>query len=52
MANLAAPDESGHISALCYAEPHRIDLTKAIWTIRPEAVTCSKCRKIMMETSR
>lgn len=51
-AKFIAQDESGDVSALCYADPHRIDLAKATWTIRQEAVTCSKCLKIMRETSR
>jgi hypothetical protein len=34
----------GGVSALCYATPRRIDLKRALWTIRPEAVTCPKCK--------
>jgi len=30
----------GAVSALCFARPRAIDLTRALWTIRPEAVTC------------
>lgn len=37
-------NEAGNVSALCYARPRAIDLRKASWTIRPEAVTCRKCR--------
>ena len=49
MAKFFAQDESGNVSALCYAQPHPIDLTKATWTIRSDAVTCSKCRKMLRE---
>ena len=37
----------GAVSALCFARPRAIDLTRALWTIRPEAVTCPKCKKVM-----
>lgn len=33
----------GAVSALCAPRPRRIDLTRAIWTIRREAVTCKRC---------
>ena len=36
-------DSNGHCSALCYQRPRLIDLRKALWTIRDEAVTCRKC---------
>lgn len=48
MAALWALDGSGNVSALCYAKPHPIDMTKRqSWTIRPEAVTCPKCKKLL-----
>ena len=34
----------GEMSALCFASPRAIDLGKASWTLRREAVTCGKCR--------
>lgn len=34
----------GAVSAACYATPRAIDLSRATWTIRPEAVTCEKCK--------
>lgn len=34
---------NGDVSALCFARPRAIDLSKALWTIRDEAVTCPKC---------
>lgn len=35
---------NGDVSALCYSRPHKINLAVAVWTIRDDAVTCSKCR--------
>lgn len=37
-------DRFGGVSALCYVTPRRINLKQASWTLRPEAVTCLKCR--------
>lgn len=31
------------VSALCFTRPRPINLSVALWTIREEAVTCSKC---------
>ncbi len=39
----------GGVSALCYAEPRVINLRRARWTLRPEAVTCPACRKKLEE---
>ena len=39
----------GAVSAKCFASPHPIDLTRALWTIRDEAVTCPRCRRVMRE---
>jgi hypothetical protein len=34
----------GQVSALCFEpRPHSIDLRRASWTNRREAVTCPKC---------
>jgi len=41
MASLVGED--GQVSALCFKRPHPIDLKKALWTIRKEAVTCKAC---------
>ena len=50
MAGLYALDGSGNISALCYAKPHPIDLTKRqTWTMRAEAVTCRRCKRLLSE---
>jgi hypothetical protein len=35
------------VSALCFGRPRVIDLSKACWTIRDEAVTCKKCKRVM-----
>ena len=35
------------VSALCFAVPRAISLTRASWTIRDEAVTCKKCLEAM-----
>jgi hypothetical protein len=37
-------NENGDMSALCFKSPRAIDLSKATWTIRDDAVTCPKCR--------
>lgn len=39
--------EAGQVSALCFTTPRPIDLTRARWTIRDEAVTCPRCRIIL-----
>lgn len=33
----------GGVSALCFAKPRAIDMKRATWTNRDEAVTCPKC---------
>lgn len=41
-------DQNGNVSALCYATPGPIPLSKGqSWTLRPEAVTCKKCLAVM-----
>jgi len=40
----ALVSEDGSVSALCFDLPHAIDLHRSLWTIRPEAVTCRRCR--------
>jgi hypothetical protein len=40
----AKVDQEGNVSAMCFKRPHAIDLTRASWTIRGEAVTCHRCR--------
>ena len=33
----------GAVSAMCFSTPRAIDLGRASWTNRDEAVTCKKC---------
>lgn len=40
-------NQHGGVSALCFAKPRAIDLRRALWTNRDEAVTCPKCRLIL-----
>jgi hypothetical protein len=40
-------NQRGGVSALCFVKPKAIDLSKATWTNRDEAVTCPKCLAIM-----
>ena len=40
-------NERGGVSALCFSRPREINLRVASWTIRDDAVTCPKCRKIL-----
>ena len=37
----------GAVSALCFKKPQAINLMRSSWTIRPEAVTCPKCLKLL-----
>ncbi len=37
----------GQVSPLCAKTPRAIDLKKALWTFRREAVTCPKCLKAL-----
>lgn len=39
--------EDGSVSALCFKVPKPVDLRRASWTIRAEAVTCPQCRKML-----
>lgn len=40
---------NGGVSARCFAKPRAIDLRRASWTLRDEAVTCPKCRALAEE---
>lgn len=42
----AKVNENGDVSALCYERPHKISLAKASWTLRPDAITCARCKAI------
>lgn len=37
----------GLVSALCFKKPHPINMKLETWTLRREAVTCPKCKKIL-----
>lgn len=39
--------QDGAVSPLCAKTPRALNLAKAVWTIRPEAVTCKKCSAIL-----
>jgi hypothetical protein len=38
---------NGDVSALCFAKPRKINLAHASWVLRPEDVTCPKCKKLL-----
>jgi hypothetical protein len=38
---------NGDVSALCFTTPKPINLRRASWTIRPNAVTCEKCKRLL-----
>ncbi len=40
-------NSAGGVSALCFSRPRDIDLSRASWTNRKEAVTCEKCLTLM-----
>lgn len=40
-------DMKGRVSALCFARPRAIDLQRATWVMRDDAVTCPKCRALI-----
>ena len=39
--------DDGAVSALCFKTPHAINLKRATWTNRDEAVTCQKCLAVI-----
>ncbi len=45
-------DRNGNVSPLCAAKPKPINLKKATWTNRREAVTCPRCRKRLGEAAK
>lgn len=40
----AQVDMNGRVSALCFMAVRPINMKRATWTLRDEAVTCPKCR--------
>lgn len=47
-----AVDIEGRVSALCFMSRRPIDLKRATWTLRDEAVTCPKCRAWLARAAR
>jgi len=45
-------EDGRQVSALCYVHPHGIDISKGNWTLRKNAVTCSRCRAILKEQAK
>jgi len=41
----------GQVSALCFTSERAINLTKASWTNRNEAVTCQKCLRVLEQNN-
>ncbi|NNM65030.1 MAG: hypothetical protein HKL99_10530 [Burkholderiales bacterium] len=44
-------DPSGRVSALCFAKPRAIDMKRATWVMTDAAVTCPKCRALILARS-
>lgn len=42
----------GRVSALCFATPRAIDMTRATWVMSDDAVTCPKCRALINSRQR
>ena len=43
-------NKAGGVSPLCASRPRAIDLKRATWTNRAEAVTCERCLKALTPT--
>ena len=41
--------KDGAVSPLCAKRPRPLKLSQASWTLRHEAVTCAKCRRLLDE---
>lgn len=41
--------QSFFMSSLCFSKPTPINLRRASWTNRDEAVTCADCRRLLKE---
>ena len=44
-------DQKGRVSALCFPRPRVIDMKRATWVMRDEAVTCPKCLALILARS-
>lgn len=38
----------GGVSALCFPSPRAIDMKRATWVMSDDAVTCPKCRALIL----
>lgn len=38
---------NGDVSPLCAKTPRKLNLSRELWTLRAEAVTCPKCLRLM-----
>ena len=45
-------NRNGKVTALCFARPRAIDMTRATWTISDDAVTCPKCKALLLARSK
>ncbi len=43
-------NQQGEVSPLCAPKPRALDLKKAGWTNRKEAVTCPKCLALLKQS--
>lgn len=41
-------DPKGRVSALCFPKPRAIDMKRATWVMTDDAVTCPKCRALIL----
>jgi len=41
-------NQRGGVSALCFATPRAIDMKRATWTSSDDAVTCPKCKALIL----
>ena len=44
-------NQRGGVSALCFAAPRAINMTRATWTMSDDAVTCPKCKALILARS-
>lgn len=41
-------NQRGGVSALCFSKPRAIDMKRATWVMNDDAVTCPKCRALIL----
>ena len=44
-------NDKGRVSALCFPTPRAIDMKRATWVMSDDAVTCPKCRALILARS-